>query len=167
MKKLSLIIAGGALLFGCGVNAYAANIGLVNVAKILQTSSKVKSVNEAIENKLKPEQAKLAAQDKVIQAESQKLARNKSVMSAADQKKLQMKITNDKQDFVKDAEAFQEKVASARNEAMQKIVKELNSDISMVAKKQSLDMVLFSQAVAYSGNATDITSDVADAFNKS
>ena len=167
MKKLSLMIAGAALLFGGAASVFAANTGIVNVAKILQTSTKVKSINHSIEGKLKPQQAKLAAQDKSIQAESKKLQRNGAVMSAADKKTLQTKITNDKEAFVKDAAAFQQKVAAARNKAMQNIVKQLNANIAQVAKKQNLNMVLFSQAVAYPGNATDITSDVAMAFNKS
>ena len=86
-------------------------------------------------------------------------------MSASQKTQLQTTIKNDREDFVKNAAIFQHKLAAARNSAMKDVVNSLNGIIKSVADSKGYDVVLFSQAVAYSGNTPDITVDVAKAFN--
>lgn len=141
------------------------NIAVINVADILQNSSRVQALNAGIRDKFQPQQVKLAAEDKSIQAEEAKLKRDGAVMSADEKKQLEATINEDKKDFVKNAALFQQNLSAARDDAMQEVVKDLNADIAKVAQAQGYTMVLFSQAVAYPGNAADITKPVGDAFN--
>lgn len=167
MKKVVKTLVGLALIGGMVSTAMAASdkLAVVNVAQILQSSSKVKSLNASIRAKFQPEQAKLAAENKSIQADQAKLARNGSVMSADQKSTLETTIKNDREDFVKNASLFQHKLSVARNDAMKNVVNSLNAQIQAVAKADGYSMVFFSQAVAYPGNAVDITSGVQKAFN--
>lgn len=170
MKKIAIVLASAAIAIGLVSPVFAdaapSNpIAIVNVADILQNSSRVQTLNAGIRDKFQPQQVKLAAEDKSIQDEQAKLDRDGAVMSADEKKALQDKVAADKQDFVKSASAFQQNLSAARNAAMQEVVKELNAQIAKVAQAQGYTMVLFSQAVAYPGNAADITKPVADAFN--
>lgn len=162
MKKLLTLVA--ASLLSTAVLAQG-HLAVVNVAQILQGSARVKAINTKIRKEYQPQQMKLAAQDKAIQADMKKLKRNASVMSAEQKTKLQTTIKNDREDFAKNAAIFQRKLAAARNSAMKDVVDSLNGIIKTVADHDGYDVVLFSQAVAYSGKTPDITTDVAKAFN--
>ena len=164
MKKLIALIAGATL--ATAVFAQSSQIAVINVAKILQNSSRVRMINSAIRSKFQPQQARLAAQDKMIRHDMAKLKRNGSVMSASQKKNLQETISKDRQDFAKNAALFQRTLATARNKAMKEVVDSLNMQIKNVANKRGYSMVLFSQAVAYPGNAPDITREVSLNFNR-
>lgn len=171
MKKIAIMLVSATIVFGTASSALAStavvnHIAVINVADILQSSSRVQAINMSIRNKFQPQQTKLAAEDKTIQDEQAKLQRDSAVMSADQKKDLQDAVAKDKQDFVKNASLFQSNLSAARDNAMKEVVNELNGQIATVAQAQGYNVVLFSQAVAYSGsNVADITKPVADAFN--
>ena len=171
MKKIAILLVSATVAMGvvspvlADTSPAANNIAVINVADILQNSSRVQALNMQIRDKFQPQQVKLAAEDKSIQEEQAKLQRDGSIMSADQKKELTDSMNKDKQDFVKNASLFQQNLSAARDDAMKEVVTDLNAQIAKVAKAQGYSMVLFSQAVAYAGNAADITKPVADAFN--
>ena len=72
MKKLNVLVIGLALVGGMVSTAFASgsNIAVINVAQILQNSSKVKTLNASIRSKFQPQQAKLAAEELAKQNEA-------------------------------------------------------------------------------------------------
>lgn len=173
MKKIATMLISTAIVLGAASSALADtaamnHIAIINVADILQNSSRVQALNMMIRDKFQPQQVKLAAEDKSIQEEQAKLQRDGAVMNADQKKDLQDSINKDKQDFIKNASMFQQNLSAARDDAMKEVVNDLNGQIAKVAKAQGYNVVLFSQAVAYSGdNVADISKPVADAFNSS
>lgn len=168
MKKIAMLLTATAMAIGIVSPVLAdtaPKTAIINVADILQNSARVQALNAGIRDKFQPQQVKLAAEDKSIQAEQDKLQRDGSVMSADQKKVLTDAIAKDKQDFVKNASLFQQNLSSARDDAMKEVINDLNTQIASVAKAQGYTLVLFSQAVAYPGNVTDITKPVGDAFN--
>jgi outer membrane protein len=167
MKKV-LALLSSILLIAAGTQAYAADaskIAVVNVQQVLLQSSKVAEVNTKLQDQFKPRQEKLAAQQKTLQDEMDKFNKNSSGMKAADRETMEKKLNDEKASFLKDAGAFQKDVNAEQNKAMQTILKQLSGVISDLAKKSGYSLVLDSQAVVYSADATDITKDVAKQFN--
>jgi outer membrane protein len=167
MKKV-LALLSSVLLFA-GTQAFAADtskVAVVNVQQVLLQSSKVAEVNTKLQDQFKPRQEKLAATQKSLQDELDKFNKDSSSMKAADRDSTEKKLNDEKATFLKDAGAFQKEVNAAQNTAMQGILKQLSSIISDMAKKNGYSLVLDSQAVVYSADATDITKDVAKDFNQ-
>ncbi|MES2217967.1 MAG: OmpH family outer membrane protein [Pseudomonadota bacterium] len=167
MKKV-LALLSSVLLFA-GTQAFAADaskVAVVNVQQVLLQSSKVAEVNTKLQDQFKPTQEKLAARQKTLQDELDKFNRDSSSMKTADRDAQEKKLNDEKAVFLKDAGAFQKEVNAEQNKAMQSILKQLSGIISDMAKKNGYSLVLDSQAVVYSADATDITKDVAKDFNQ-
>jgi outer membrane protein len=170
MKKVLAFLS--AILLVAGTQAYAADaaktskVAVVNVQQVLLQSSKVAEVNTKLQDQFKARQEKLTGQQKSLQDEIDKYSKDSSTMAQKDRDALEKKIADDKASFLKDAGAFQKEVNAAQNKAMQGILNQLSGIISAMAKKNNYNLVLDSQAVVYSSDATDITKDVAKDFNK-
>jgi outer membrane protein len=167
MKKV-LALLSSVLLFA-GTQAFAADaskVAVVNVQQVLLQSSKVAEVNTKLQDQFKPTQEKLAARQKTLQDELDKFNKDSSSMKSADRDSMEKKLNDEKATFLKDAGAFQKEVNAEQNKAMQSILKQLSGIISDMAKKSGYSLVLDSQAVVYSADATDITKDVAKDFNQ-
>lgn len=177
MKRVLALL--GSVLLIAGTHAFAADakdaakpadsalpkIAVVNVQQVLMQSSRVADVNSKLQDQFKPRQEKLTSQQKTLQDELDKLGKNSTTMSAKDRDAMEKKIADDKANFLKDAGAFQKEVSAEQNKAMQNILNQLSGIISDLAKKNGYALVLDSQAVVYSSDATDVTKLVAKAFN--
>jgi outer membrane protein len=166
MKKVLALLS--SILLFAGTQAYAADaakIAVVNVQQVLLQSAKVAEVNTKLQDQFKPRQEKLAGQQKALQDEFDTFNKNSSTMKAADRDTTEKKLNDEKANFLKEAGAFQKEVNAEQNKAMQSILKQLSGIISDLAKKNGYSLVLDSQAVVYSADATDITKDVAKDFN--
>jgi outer membrane protein len=169
MKKV-LALLSSVLLIAVGAQAYAADaaskIAVVNVQQVLLQSSKVAEVNTKLQDQFKPRQEKLAATQKSLQDSMDKFNKDSFNMKAAERDSTEKKLNDEKAAFLKDAGAFQKEVNAEQNKAMQSILKQLSGIISDMAKKSGYSLVLDSQAVVYSADATDITKEVAKDFNQ-
>lgn len=165
MKKVLAVLS--SILLFAGTQAYAdtAKIAVVNVQQVLLQSAKVAEVNTKLQDQFKPRQEKLAGEQKALQDEFDTFNKNSSTMKAADRDSQEKKLNDEKANFLKEAGAFQKEVNAEQNKAMQTILKQLSGIISDLAKKSGYSLVLDSQAVVYSADATDITKDVAKDFN--
>ena len=167
MKKVLALLS--SVLLIAGTQAFAADaykVAVVNVQQVLLQSSKVAEVNTKLQDQFKPRQAKLAATQKTLQDALDKFNKDSSSMKAADRDSTEKKLNDQKATFLKDAGAFQKEVNAAQNSAMQGILKQLSGIISVMSKKSGYSLVLDSQAVVYSADATDITKEVGKDFNE-
>jgi outer membrane protein len=168
MKKV-LAILSSILLVAAGTQAFAVDapkVAVVNVQQVLLQSSKVAEVNTKLQDQFKPRQEKLATQQKSLQEQMDKFNKDSSTMKPADRDALEKKLNDDKASFLKEAGAFQKEVNAEQNKAMQSILSQLSGIIAAMSKKDGYSLVLDSQAVVYSADASDITKQVAKDFNK-
>jgi outer membrane protein len=171
MKKTLALIGTLFLILGTVVFAATQSPGqpkfaVVNMQQVLMQSSSVAKVNNQLQDRFKPRQEKLSAQQKTLQDEMDKYDTTAASTSPTDRDAMEKKLADKKAAFMKEAEGFQKEVNEAQNQAMQVILNRLSSVISVLAKKNGYTLVLDSQAVIYSDEATDITKQVAKEFNK-
>lgn len=140
-------------------------VAVVNVQQILEASPRVQKLNNGLRDKFKPEQTSLEAEQKALEKEMDQFKRDISVMNAADKAKTEAKIKADQDAFVKKAGVFQKKLNAAQQEVMKTVFESMNTVITSVAKKNHVQVVIDSQAVAYRDDSVDISNDVAKAFN--
>ncbi|MBU0455352.1 MAG: OmpH family outer membrane protein [Pseudomonadota bacterium] len=158
-KWLALVLG---LAFTSSV--FAVNIGVVDFQKILSTSPKVAASSAQLQKQFKPQQEKLVAQQKKLDALMAQLKRNDSVMKAGDKKALQDQISAQRASLMKDSQAFQQSLFKEQQGAMQNIMKQLTDVVQQVAKKNNLDIVVARNSVAFFNKNLDYTSQVQAAF---
>lgn len=88
MKRVSGFLVAFALVFSTA-NAFAdaAKIGVVDLQKIMQTSSQMKAIQQKLEKDFKPRRDKLVAMEESLKKDMEKFKRESAVMSQAQKKK--------------------------------------------------------------------------------
>ncbi len=161
MKKTLMIVC-VALTALWSFSALANNrIGVVNMQKLIQDSPQVRALGQKLKQKFSSRRNKVLAMSKELQTLIAQYQKNKAVMSAKELQALKTKITT-KETALRTAQVkLQQEMYQAQNQAMTQFVSKLRGVVKTIAKKKNLDMVLPQNTVLYSGNTTDITSDVA------
>lgn len=159
MKKF--IVAAVALAALAAQPAFAdTNIGIVNVAKIMQDSKAATSVRNQLQAKQKSFQSELDAKEKELLAEDQGLVKQKDKVEKAA--------------FDAKVKAFREKAAGAQKQVQEKkaqldkafaasledIQKNVLDIVKQLASEKKLNLVVSSSAVLYGDQTLDITDEV-------
>jgi outer membrane protein len=167
MKKLSLIlIAFVGISFAIAGYAAKDEHGIVDLQLVMQKAPMVAKAKDALQQQFAPDQKKLAAQQKQIKDLMDKLHRDDSIMKAADKKKLQDQASTLQQAYMKDAQAYQQKIMKAQQDTMQQVIGKIGDVVATIAKKKQLSVVLPKSAVLYADQDLYITDDVIAALNK-
>ncbi|RMX17687.1 OmpH family outer membrane protein [Legionella jordanis] len=161
MKRLSGVLVAFALLFG-GVNAFAnpAKIGVVDLQKIMQTSSQMKAIQEKLEKDFKPRRDKLVAMEESLKKDMEKFKRDSTVMSQTQKKDMEKKIVTAQRTFEREGQQYQQELSTAHNEAMEELYSKIRKAINKVAETDKYDLILQKDATPFSVSQLDITDSV-------
>ncbi|MFA5959919.1 MAG: OmpH family outer membrane protein [Tatlockia sp.] len=137
-----------------------AKLGIVDLQKIMQTSSQMKAIQQKLEKDFKPRRDKLVAMEEGLKQDMEKFKREGAVMSSAQKKDLEKKIFTVQQTFEREGQQYQQELSTAHNEAMEELYTKIRKAIAKVAEADSYDVVLQKDAAPYSSERFDITSKV-------
>lgn len=158
MKYVSKLFI--AVLFGLGVaNTWAdgTKIGVVDLQKIMQTSSQMKGIQQKLEKEFKPRRDELVAMEDGLKKDMEKFKRDSAVMSPAQKKEMEKKIIATQRTFERQGQQYQQELSTAHNEAMEELYSKIRKTIAAVAQNDKYDLVLQKDAAPYSADALDIT----------
>jgi len=159
MKWRCLLFCGGVMV--SAVSHAAATIGVVNIQKIVQSSSEGKKIQGDLEKEFNKKKKELESKESGLQEEQKDLEKKKSVLSDEAFGKKQ-------DDFRKQMVQFQDLVSKSQME-MQKRQQELlgpfldqvKKIVSRVAEEKGLSLVLEDAPnVIFANKASDVTDDV-------
>ncbi|MBG6240973.1 MAG: molecular chaperone Skp [Candidatus Symbiopectobacterium sp. Dall1.0] len=160
MKKW-LCAAGLGLALAASASVQAADkIAVVNVASIFQQLPQRETVAKQLENEFKGRASELQKMESDLQTKMQKLQRDGSTMKASDRSKSENDLMAQREQFSNKAQAFEQDNRRRQMEERNKILSRIQDAIKSVASKDGYDIVIDANAVAYVGNAKDITADV-------
>lgn len=159
MKKLVLGVAAAAL-FAVSSFAMALNIGVVDMQKVMQNAPQVKAMQNKLKSEFGPQEQKLQALQKQLQADVEKFEKNSSIMKDSDKKALAKKIAAEQKDLQNRQNDFRTKVLTAQNEAMQKIFGQIQKIVNGIASDQKLNLILTKTSTVYSDDDMDVTDQV-------
>lgn len=162
MKRLASAFCAMMLLgFSNVVSANdAAKVGVVDLQKIMQTSSQMKAIQQKLEKEFKPRRDKLIAMEQNVKNDMEKFKRDSAVMNETQKKEAERKIIAAKQLFERQGQQYQQELSTAHNEAMEDLYAKIRASIQAVAQKGHYDLVLQKDAAPFSSNKLDITADV-------
>lgn len=164
MKKLLLVIIGA--LFSATVFAAGMNIGVVDMQKVLGSSTQLKTAAAAFQKQMAPEKTKIEAKQAALKKMMGDLDKNGSVMTATDKQALQSKIATDRQNLMGMMQAVQQKAMGAQQSVMENIQKKIDAILPVIAKKNNLSVVMTREAAIYASSDIDYTDQVIKALNK-
>ncbi len=161
MKRVLGVLV--ALFFTLGSAVAVADgtkIGVVDLQKIMQTSTQMKSIQEKLEKEFKPRRDKLVAMEDGLKKDMEKLKRDSSVLSASQRKDLEKKIVATQQQFEREGQQYQQELSTAHNESMEEFYTKIRAAIAKVAEGEKFDVVLQKDAAPFSSDKLDVTSKV-------
>lgn len=135
-------------------------IGVVDLQKIMQTSTQMKAIQEKLEKEFKPRRDKLVAMEEGLKQDMEKFKRDSAVMGATQKKDLEKKIVSVQQQFEREGQQYQQELSTAHNEAMEEFYNKIRAAIAKVATSDKYDIVLQKDAAPYSGDKLDVTAKV-------
>lgn len=161
MKRLGTILI--ALMFTLGsVNVFAdgVKIGVVDLQKIMQTASQMKTIQEKLEKEFKPRRDKLVAMEEGLKKDMEKFKRDSAVLSQSQKKDLEKKVLATQQQFEREGQQYQQELSTAHNEAMEEFYNKIRAAIAKVAESDKYDVVLQKDAAPFSLDKLDVTAKV-------
>ena len=158
MNRVSGFIIALLVSFGA-VSAFAndAKIGVVDLQKIMQTSSQMKGIQQKLETEFKPRRDKLVAMEEGLKKDMEKFKRDSSVLSQSQKKEMEKKIVATQQTFEREGQQYQQELSTAHNDAMEELYSKIRKAISKVAEAEKFDLVLQKDAAPFSVSKLDVT----------
>lgn len=135
-------------------------IGVVDLQKIMQTSSQMKAIQEKLEKEYKPRRDKLIAMEEGLKKDMETFKRDTAIMSQTQRKELEKKIVSVQQQFERDGQQYQQELSTAHNEAMEDFYNKIRAAIAKVAENEKYDIVFQKDAAPFSVEKLDITAKV-------
>lgn len=151
-------------LFGTAVFADWAKIGVVDLQKIMQTSTQMKDIQTKLEGTFKPRRDKLVAMETTLKSDMEKFKRDSAVLSATQKKDLEKKIVAAQQQFERDGQQYQQELSTAHNEAMEGLYTKVRAAITKIAKDEKYDIIVQKDATPFSTETLDVTDKVIKAI---
>lgn len=159
MKRLSIWV-----MAICAISASAfaadARIGVVDLQKIMQTSSQMKTIQEKLEKTFQPRRDKLIAMEESLKKDMEAFKRDTAVLSQSQRKDLEKKIVSEQQQFERDGQQYQQELSTAHNEAMEEFYNKIRAAIAKVAESDRYDLVFQKDAAPFSVDKLDVTAKV-------
>lgn len=141
-------------------SADGVKIGVVDLQKIMQTSSQMKTIQEKLEKEFKPRRDKLVAMEDNLKKDMEKFKRDAAILSQTQKKDLEKKIVAAQQSFERQGQQYQQELSTAHNEAMEELYGKIRKAITKVAETDKYDLILQKDAVPFSTEKLDITANV-------
>lgn len=166
MKRITSVIM--ALIFiivGSSAYATGAKIGVVDLQKIMQTSTQMKVIQDKLEKEFKPRRDKLIAMEEGLKKDMEKFKRDSAVLNATQRKELERKIVSTQQQFEREGQQYQQELSTAHNEAMEDFYNKIRAAIAKVAQEESYDLVFQKDAAPFSVERLDVTAKVIKEIN--
>ncbi|CAN5323916.1 OmpH family outer membrane protein [soil metagenome] len=169
MKKLLTGITVALLASAVTASAYATDIkiGVIDLQQVMQTSPQVAALSQQIKTKFSSRQQAIETAQKKLRTTAEKLGPESKKLDESDRKKLEEQVASQQKQLQEMVVKFQEDVATAQREGVEKFMKTVNGTVSSIAKQQKLDVVLLKPALVYAADTIDVTPQVLKELPKS
>ncbi len=166
MKQIGGVLIALMLVISAGSTfADGTKIGVVDLQKIMQTSTQMKGIQEKLEKEFKPRRDKLVAMEDGLKKDMEKFKRDTAIMSQTQRKDLEKQIVGTQQQFEREGQQYQQELSTAHNEAMEEFYNKIRAAIAKVAESEKYDLVFQKDAAPFSVEKLDVTAKVMQEIN--
>lgn len=147
--------------------AAPANVGYVDMQRVLDESALGKKLQEQLRKQFEPKARELAGEEGEILQMQETLKRDSALMSTAQVKKKEDELKQRIEEYQKNAGAAQQELVKAQQEKAPEVLGPARAAVSTVAKKKGLSMVMEPRATGliYWDASLEITDEVIKAMD--
>lgn len=135
-------------------------IGVVDMRKVVATSTQAKSMMEKLQQEFKPREEKIINAEKALKEKSEKLQRNAAIMGESEKSKLERELVSGQRDLQRMQEEFREDSTARYQEEMQKLLEQVKKVVNEIANKEKYDIILHQDTNLFASSQVDITDKV-------
>lgn len=160
-KSLLLVAASGLLILGAAGVSDAADlkIGVINVAKLLDSAPQTKSALQALQDEFAPRERELVAQQQELVGQQEALQRDSAIMSEDERRSNEQSLRERQRDLARKTGQFREDANMRRNEELGRLQRLLLEEVNAFATANGFDLII-GDGVLYARGEVDITDQV-------
>lgn len=160
-KRFLLVAALGLLGLAAVANASAADlkIGVINVAKLLDSAPQTKSALQALQEEFAPRERELVAQQQELVGQQEALQRDSAIMSEDERRSSEQSLREKQRDLARKTGQFREDANMRRNEELGRLQRLLLEEVNAFATANGFDLII-GDGVLYARGEVDITDQV-------
>ena len=162
MRAATLSVA----LLGVSVSAHATDIATVDLGKVMSEIPQTKAIKSKLNTEFDSRIREMQRMETEGQTLASKLKKDESFMSAAEKTKSQRRLAELQAEFNVKAQALQEDQRRRYGEEQKKVIEKIKTAVDSIAKSEGYDMVLNRQAVLFTDEKYDISTQVIQQVSK-
>jgi len=162
MRAATLSVA----LLGVSVSAHAIDIATVDLGKVMSEIPQTKAIKSKLNTEFDSRIREMQRMETEGQTLASKLKKDESFMSAAEKTKSQRRLAELQAEFNVKAQALQEDQRRRYGEEQKKVIEKIKTAVDSIAKSEGYDMVLNRQAVLFTDEKYDISTQVIQQVSK-
>ena len=162
MRAATLYVA----LLGVSVSAHAIDIATVDLGKVMSEIPQTKAIKSKLNTEFDSRIREMQRMETEGQTLASKLKKDESFMSAAEKTKSQRRLAELQAEFNVKAQALQEDQRRRYGEEQKKVIEKIKTAVDSIAKSEGYDMVLNRQAVLFTDEKYDISTQVIQQVSK-
>lgn len=141
------------------VQAADINIGVVNIARLIEESPQAKSAMKALQDEFSPRQRDLESRQQVLRDEEEKLKRDAEIMSETERRDGERGLREKARDLARQQNEFIEDLNLRRNEELNRLQRSLLEEVQTFAKQEKYDLIV-GDGVLFASGTVDVTAQV-------
>lgn len=161
--KNSLLVVTALLMLGAfapaNVQAADLKIGVINVAKLLDSAPQTKSALQALQDEFAPREKELVGQQQELVAQQEALQRDSAIMSEAERRSSEQTLREKQRDLARKTGQFREDANMRRNEELGRLQRVLLDEVDAYATSNGYDLII-GDGVLFARGEVDITDQV-------
>jgi outer membrane protein len=160
MKKLFCLVLTTVLIGFSSLGFADMKIGVLDLNKVLMNSPQVKSMQVNLKKQFDPRGQELLNLQKALQGDLDKYNKISSTLKGDGLKQEQQKILDEQKKLQDSRNVFQRDLITAQNQAMQTILKQVETVVNRIAANQKFDLIVTKISLAYNDPKLEITDQV-------
>lgn len=142
------------------------NIGVVNIARLLDEAPQAKSAMKALQDEFAPRQRDIQSQEQDLRAREEEIKRNVSVMGETERRDAERDLREKARDLARKQNEYLEDLNLRRNEELGRLQRALMEEVQTFARQENYDLIVGDGVLFASGNV-DVTAQVLAGLERS
>ncbi len=158
--KILFVVFVGILMLPGMAQAAELKVGFVDIGRLMAESPQATTARELLQEEFAPRQREVVALQTELQERQETIQRDLEVMGPEERRNAERDLRRDSRELERNVQEFQEDTNLRRNEAQQRVARELLIEVRDYATGQGYDLVVSSDSVLYASTTIDITEQV-------
>ena len=148
------------------VQAADLNIGVVNIARLLDEAPQAKSAMKALQDEFAPRQRSLESEQQGLRDREEKLGRDSAVMGETERRDAERDLREKARDLARKQNEYLEDLNLRRNEELNRLQRALLEEVQTFARQQKYDLIV-GDGVLFASGSVDVTAQVLAGLERS